>query len=142
MKPRKSCVSPRPGPPRGTLLKQCSSRRTTLACAGLSAKRWSAKVTACSRRRTVFGAARNAAAHIGPIHLLLTDLVMPGLSGREAAARVLSARPEIRVLYMSGYTDDTVLRRGILERGSAYLQKPFSPEVLLRKIRLVLDSPA
>ena len=78
--------------------------------------------------------------HPGPIHLLLTDVVMPGMSGRELADRLTARRPEVRVLFMSGYTDDAVVRHGMLEPGLAYLQKPFCPDVLAEKVREVLDA--
>jgi CheY-like chemotaxis protein len=74
----------------------------------------------------------------GAIHLMLTDVVMPGLNGRELAERVKPLRPGIKVVYMSGYTDDIVIRRGTLEPGTAYIQKPFTPVRLASQIREVL----
>jgi len=79
-----------------------------------------------------------ASTYAHQIHLLLTDVVMPGISGRELAARISMRRPGIRVLYMSGYTDNVITSGGMLERGLAFLQKPFTPAVLVRKIRDVL----
>src|SRR5216110_1072493 len=80
-----------------------------------------------------------AAQHRGPIQLLVTDVVMPGLSGRQLADRLARLRPDTKVLYVSGYTDDAVVRHGVLEAGIAYLQKPFTIDSLARKVREVLD---
>ena len=80
--------------------------------------------------------------HSGSIHLLVTDVVMPGMSGRELAARLGTIHPETKVLYMSGYTDDAVVRHGVLNAGLAFLQKPFSANAFLGKVREVLDSPS
>ena len=77
-----------------------------------------------------------------PIHLLLTDVVMPEMSGSELAEQFAEFRPGSKVLYMSGYTDDAIVRHGILRPGIAYLQKPFSPDALARKVREVLDCSA
>ena len=78
--------------------------------------------------------------HGGEIHLLLTDVVMPQVNGRMLAARLAFTRPKIKVLYMSGYTDNAIVHHGVLEPGIAFLQKPFTPEGLAHKIREVLDS--
>jgi CheY-like chemotaxis protein len=80
-----------------------------------------------------------AAGHKGPIHLLLTDVVMPKMSGRELADQLTALRANLKVLYVSGYTDDAVVRHGVLKAGTAFLQKPFTPDGLARKIRAVLD---
>lgn len=81
-----------------------------------------------------------AAGRPGPIHLLVTDVVLRGMSGRDLATRLAAGRPEIRVLYMSGYAADAVVRHGTLEPGLAYIQKPFTPDGLARKVRAVLDA--
>jgi two-component system cell cycle sensor histidine kinase/response regulator CckA len=78
--------------------------------------------------------------HQGRIDLLLTDVVMPGGSGPEVSARVRALKPDIRVLYMSGYTDDAIVRHGVLEAGLNFIQKPFTPNGLAQKVREVLDS--
>jgi len=79
--------------------------------------------------------------HRGPIHLLVTDVVMPVMTGRELAEHLLLRHPETRVLYMSGYTDDAVVHYGVLKEGMAFLSKPFTPDVLARKVRAALDAP-
>ncbi len=79
------------------------------------------------------------AAHPGAIHLLLTDVVMPHLSGRELAERLAVARPDTKVLFMSGYTDDALIRHGVEEAKLAFLRKPFTPPELSRKVRSVLN---
>jgi CheY-like chemotaxis protein len=83
--------------------------------------------------------ARVAAGHDGPIHLLITDVVMPGSSGLAIAGHMSEQYLDMRVLYMSGYTDDEVIRRGVLREGMNFLQKPFTPIVLALKVREVLD---
>jgi CheY-like chemotaxis protein len=75
------------------------------------------------------------------IALILTDVVMPGLSGRELADRLKERRPGIKVLFMSGYTDDTVVHHGVERRDAEFIQKPFSPEELAIKVRGVLMPP-
>ncbi len=78
--------------------------------------------------------------YVGVIDLLLTDVVMPHVSGPELAKRLARTRPGVKVLCMSGYTNDTVVRHGAMEAGIAYLQKPITPDILARKVRAVLDS--
>jgi two-component system cell cycle sensor histidine kinase/response regulator CckA len=84
-------------------------------------------------------ALRAAAGHPGPLHLLLTDVVMPGMSGRVLAQRLVEQDPDLKILYMSGYTDNAIVNHGILMPGVAFLQKPFTPTSLARAVREVLD---
>ena len=86
------------------------------------------------------GALRVATRHEGLIHLLVTDVIMPGLGGRELAERLRTQHPEAKVLYLSGYTDDAIVRHGVLHEEVNFLQKPFSTLALAQKVREVLNS--
>jgi two-component system cell cycle sensor histidine kinase/response regulator CckA len=85
-------------------------------------------------------ALRLCAAHAGEIHLLLSDVVMPLMSGPLLAERVRALRPDIEILYMSGYTEDSIVRHGVLEAHVAFIQKPITPQALAKKVSEVLDS--
>ncbi len=91
--------------------------------------------------RTGAEALKIVAQHKGPIDLIATDVVMPEMNGSQLVEKVLEARPTIRVLFMSGYTDDEVMRRGVIDGQTAFLQKPFTPDLLAHKVREVLDIP-
>lgn len=84
-------------------------------------------------------ALRLSAGHAGEIHLLLTDVVMPGMNGRELHSALLARRPALRALYISGYTADVIVQRGVLEEGTHFLPKPFGLQALASKVREVLD---
>ena len=82
-----------------------------------------------------------ASRYEGTINLLVTDVIMPNVGGRELSERLARMRPQVKVLFMSGYTDDQLLQRGVLQSGSGnFLEKPFTPDALARKVREVLDS--
>jgi YesN/AraC family two-component response regulator len=85
-------------------------------------------------------ALRTAREHNGPIHLLVSDVVMPGMGGRAVAEGVKTLRPDTKILFVSGYPTDEVVRRGILQATMPFLQKPFKPVQLARKVREVLDA--
>ena len=107
-----------------------AAARQILECAGYTV------LEAASGRAALDLTAKRA----GPIHLLLTDVVMPEMSGKQLAEQFKLVRPGSRVLYMSGYTDDAIVRHGVLEAGIAYLQKPFTPKGLARRVREALDA--
>jgi len=77
--------------------------------------------------------------HKGPIHLMVTDVVMPKMNGPSLAERLAQLRPDMKVIYMSGYTDNIIIHRGVQDLSTAFLQKPFTPDALARKVREVLD---
>ena len=79
--------------------------------------------------------------HAGPIHLLMTDVVMPRMGGQELARRLLATRPQLRVLYVSGYSFEGIGHHGLIDAGANYLEKPFTSEALLRTVRRILDAP-
>jgi CheY-like chemotaxis protein len=84
-------------------------------------------------------AIRLAQTHEGSIHLVVTDVVMPHLDGHQLAERLAAIRPGLKMLFVSGYTNDAIIRHGIIEANVAFLQKPFTPSALARKVRTMLD---
>ena len=86
------------------------------------------------------GAARMCEAHPGGVDLLLTDVVMPDIGGRALAERLTALFPHLRVLFMSGYSDEAVVRHGIIRPDTAFIEKPFTQASLARKVREVLDA--
>ncbi|HEV8540137.1 MAG TPA: response regulator [Nitrospiraceae bacterium] len=76
----------------------------------------------------------------GPIHLLVADVIMPQMSGPELVDRLTTARPNLKILYISGHPEEAIIRHGVLEAGVQFLPKPFTPENLVRKVREVLDT--
>ena len=103
-----------------------------------SPRRWNRLDTKSWKRQDAESALATCANYDGPIHLLLTDVVMPQMSGPVVAEKVTALRPDIKVLYMSGYTDDAIVHHGVLSQEMPFIQKPFSPLALRKKIREVL----
>jgi signal transduction histidine kinase len=91
---------------------------------------------------TPMEASRMADNYVGRIHLLVTDVIMPGMNGRELEVRIKTIVPDIKTLFMSGYTANVIVNRGVLKPGVAFLQKPFTPLALAEKVREVLDASA
>lgn len=81
-----------------------------------------------------------ARAHAGPIQIMVTDVIMPGMTGPKIVEHVAQTRPEMKALYISGYSDESVIRHGLIGPGRAFLSKPFGPEVLLRRLRELLHA--
>jgi two-component system cell cycle sensor histidine kinase/response regulator CckA len=123
-----------------------SGTETILLVEDEDAVRSVAKRVLASAGYTVLTAAHGAEAlniakhHDGPLELLLTDVIMPGMNGRDLADHMLAARPDIRVLFVSGYADNAISRRGVLNAGTNFIGKPFTAADLTRMVRQVLDS--
>jgi two-component system cell cycle sensor histidine kinase/response regulator CckA len=135
--------APRPAPPAAAMAR---GHETVLVVEDEPPLRDLAARILASAGYTVLQAASGADAlallerHAEPVHLVFTDVVMPGMNGRELAARLATLRPAIRVLYTSGYTEDAILRHGVLDDPARFLSKPYTPSVLRRRIREALDS--
>jgi two-component system, cell cycle sensor histidine kinase and response regulator CckA len=140
-----SAEPPKPDEPEGMALQGCE---TILLAEDSASLRQMAREYLESTGYTVLEASSGSEAleHAkdfqGPIHLLLTDVVMPGISGPELAAELASLRPGIRIIFTSGYTDDAIARQGVLDPAVAFIQKPYRPKALARKIREVLGDHA
>jgi two-component system cell cycle sensor histidine kinase/response regulator CckA len=80
------------------------------------------------------------AEHTGTIHLLVTDVIMPGMNGQELVERLMSLHPHMQVLFISGHPGEALARHGLVKSNTAFLQKPFTPDILARKVRTVLDA--
>lgn len=126
--------SPAPGGKETILVAEDQDAVRILICEVLTSKGY--RILVASRGEEALRIARE---HPGPIHLLVTDVVMPGISGRELARNLAVLQPELKVLYMSGYTGNAMVHHGMLEEGLIFIQKPFSPDALARKVREVLE---
>ena len=86
-------------------------------------------------------ALKRLASHNGPVHLLLTDMIMPGMNGQELFGKAAQIRPGLKVLYLSGYSDDLIAHHGILDASTAFIQKPFTVHTLAAKVRAAIEPP-
>jgi PAS domain S-box-containing protein len=142
--PRVAAAAPEPPPPRGERLPRPAAGETLLLVEDEDAVRALTRHALQLDGYTVLAASHPGEAirlcerHDGLIALLLTDVVMPQMGGRELANRLTALRPEMKVLFLSGYTDDAVVRHGVLEAETDFLQKPFTLDALTRKVREVL----
>jgi len=121
---------------RGELILLVEDERSVRATCDLFLKSLGYRVLAAE---TPDKALQMTALHSGEIHLLLTDVVMPGMDGRLLATRISEMKPNIKVLFMSGYPADVIARRGVLDAGVHFLSKPFTRDALARRVRAVLD---
>ena len=110
--------------------------RTRKRCAASWSRRWPASVTACSwQPKAARLALTLAERHSGAIEVLLTDVVLPGINGRELADRFRIARPDTKVIYTSGYTQDIIAYRGVLHDDISYIPKPYTADQIAAKVR-------
>jgi CheY-like chemotaxis protein len=131
-------VSEKPAPMRGSetiLLVEDEASLREIACEILEAHGY--RVIEAQGGKEAIEMARDAT----PIDLLVTDVVMPGMNGRVLAESLVAAHPRLKVLYMSGYTDDVIAHRGVLESGTLLIEKPFTAVGLLQRVREALESP-
>jgi PAS domain S-box-containing protein len=133
--PRSAALGPLPGGTETVLLAEDETSLRELLREALEASGYSVLVA-----RNGEEALQIAGAHPGPIHVMVTDVVMPGITGPKAVDLITATRPDMQVLFISGYNDEAVLRHGVIGRRGAIVSKPFSPDVLLRKIREFLDA--
>ena len=115
------------------------SSRTRPRCGSSSGDRWRRSASPCSRPRTASRRSTSSRAAASLPKLVLTDVVMPGLNGRELSERLARTQPGLPMLFMSGYTDDDVLARSLLPEEAPFIQKPFGPEELVAKVRTMLS---
>jgi len=131
---REAAAAPAPGGGETVLVVEDEPAIRSLACEMLEAHGYRALEAGSGEEALAL-----ARLHEGPIHLLVTDVVMPGLAGPSLAGRFTAVRPEARVLFMSGYAGDELARRGVADDAAHFLPKPFTADVLSRRVREALD---